>query len=725
MTQKTRLVVLLLYAILLFSVCRFLFGAWLPPSTEKGLWLYASLANLLLGTLLLSPYFTKPADAVSDVVVAALVLPGIHGAVWGLHQELLVWGWWALLAYYVCVIVIGSLAMLSRGAGSTRGKQFGQSCYLVSTRLGDTSLTFSLLFLYALLAFHREDARQFLILAATWLVIVPARLLEHAVELVGQLKAIWVHSGTYDSVGELHARKEPGLILIRRSGKGSLQFGQVLTLTDPVGNGFSHTMVIDEFQLADECWIRCHTIEGKFAADREIQLLRAIRQASVVRLSGITDQSTIDSAFQQCRLYLKRSELVGLVASGTDIATLRFEITRTDVAIGEGQLVEVLIGKQPVLYQIINALTQEEILAEKDTYGFARGSAKKIGMWNDNRKRFEHVRWIPRLNEPVFLQQVAVAPDTPDAIGFFPNTAYSVAVDIQQLVTHNAAILGILGAGKTFLALELVERMLLEGIKVVALDLTNQYATELSPYYDAAAEQALIDALKATGPPGKANVRQNVAEGGSVEAFRTELRQQLGTFATSQNAELKIYNPTIFEVWRQDSKPFSGQASMAQLTPTEITRIVTEVALEICSTTITDRAKLCMVYEEAHSLIPEWNSVASEGDKAATNGTAKAILQGRKYGLGCLVITQRTANVTKTILNQCNTVFALRVFDSTGMEFLRNYIGDDYAGVLSTLEDRHAVVFGRASSCSDPVLVRLNERQTFLRLNRSQPHAHP
>jgi len=157
---------------------------------------------------------------------------------------------------------------------------------------------------------------------------------------------------------------------------------------------------------------------------------------------------------------------------------------------------------------------------------------------------------------------------------------------------------------------------------------------------------------------------------------------------------------------------------MVQLTPTEITRIVTEAALELCSANMTDQAKLCMVYEEAHSLIPEWNAVASGGDKEATNGTAKAILQGRKYGLGCLVVTQRTANVTKTILNQCNTVFALRVFDSTGMEFLRNYIGDDYAGVLSTLEDRHAVAFGRASSCSDPVLIRLNDRSTFLRLNR-------
>jgi hypothetical protein len=188
--------------------------------------------------------------------------------------------------------------------------------------------------------------------------------------------------------------------------------------------------------------------------------------------------------------------------------------------------------------------------------------------------------------------------------------------------------------------------------------------------------------------------------------------------------KLKIYNPVQFEVWRQDSKPFQGKASMASLTPTEIARFITEAALEVLQLQgLSERARCCIVFEEAHSLIPEWNAVASEGDRVATNGTAKAILQGRKYGLGCLVITQRTANVTKSILNQCNSIFALRVFDATGMEFLKNYIGEDYAGVLSTLEDRHAVVFGRASSCRDPVLVPLNDRNKFLQLFRENIQA--
>jgi DNA helicase HerA-like ATPase len=83
-----------------------------------------------------------------------------------------------------------------------------------------------------------------------------------------------------------------------------------------------------------------------------------------------------------------------------------------------------------------------------------------------------------------------------------------------------------------------------------------------------------------------------------------------------------------------------------------------------------------------------------------------------------LLITQRTANVTKTILNQCNTVFAMRTFDDTGKEFLSNYIGGGHASRLPSLRGRHAVFFGRASSCENPVMIRLNDRQDFLRLFR-------
>ena len=103
-------------------------------------------------------------------------------------------------------------------------------------------------------------------------------------------------------------------------------------------------------------------------------------------------------------------------------------------------------------------------------------------------------------------------------------------------------------------------------------------------------------------------------------------------------------------------------------------------------------------------MVPEEQSNASKG-------TSKYILQSRKYGLGCLIITQRTANVTKSILSQCNTIFGMKVFDSSGKEFLENFIGKDYADNLALLEDRQAVVTGKAMDLKQPLIITLNDME--------------
>lgn len=441
----------MMYAVLLFSVCRYLFGTWLPPSAEKGLWLYASLAHLLLGTLLLT-HFTKPVDAVSDAIIAALVLPEIHHAILELNERWATSAWNGIFAYYLAVIVSGSLAMVLRGP-SRQQRLTGRFFYIVSTRLGETSVVFSVLYLFAVLAFHRHSAKEVIALVATWLVIVPLRLLENAALLAREVRELWGHPVRHESLGETYARKEPNLILIRKDGAGLLSFGQVLAVKHSTKEPPSFAMTIDELQLADERWIRCLQIGGTLPIDVERKVSDVAKKITVFKLDHLATQAGIDFAFGQCRAYSSRRDMIGLVACNTDIRTLRFEVTRNDLEIGEGQLVAVAIGKKLVLYQVINGLTEEEILAQKNTYGFARGSAKKIGAWDNTRGRFEHTRWIPRLNEPVFLERERAAPDDPRAVGFFPDTAYPITLDIQQLVTHNAAILGILGAGKSFLAL--------------------------------------------------------------------------------------------------------------------------------------------------------------------------------------------------------------------------------------------------------------------------------
>lgn len=490
---------------------------------------------------------------------------------------------------------------------------------------------------------------------------------------------------------------EPGDLVMARSVEDEIQFG----------------VVLDRLRLAGETWVRVIRIaqDGLSVKDRATLAGHPIDRGTASRLTASAPVEIVEKLSANS-LVSQRERIVGIVAPDTNLGMLVAEITNTDRGLVEGRLIQTRIGTIDVIYQVIAGISKEEILQQRNTYGFARAQARKIGAWNETSKRFDNVKWLPLVNEPIFILSEEHPEFDPDVIGHFPGTSYGVRIDVNRLVTHNTAILGILGSGKTILAWELVARMRRERIRVICLDITDQYADELG----FAAPQRLQELYNKRNW-GKDTFKQNKEEGGGVKDFKEKLFQLIGYFLSSAcDDTLLIIDPAKFDVWQQTGGIFSGSAAMSSLTPAQVTRLIAEIVLELVQDKGTStNAKVCLVLEEAHSLAPEWNSAAQEGDSAASNGTAKAILQGRKYGLGSLCITQRTANVTKTILSQCNTLFALRVFDATGLDFLKNFIGEDFADILSTMDERHCVLFGRASSCADPVLLALNDRAEFLK----------
>ncbi len=73
---------------------------------------------------------------------------------------------------------------------------------------------------------------------------------------------------------------------------------------------------------------------------------------------------------------------------------------------------------------------------------------------------------------------------------------------------------------------------------------------------------------------------------------------------------------------------------------------------------------LLMVYEEAHSYLP--NNAEGKGIFGyARKAVEKIYKEGRKFGLGSLVITQRPSEISHTILAQVGTFIALRLTNSS------------------------------------------------------------
>lgn len=102
---------------------------------------------------------------------------------------------------------------------------------------------------------------------------------------------------------------------------------------------------------------------------------------------------------------------------------------------------------------------------------------------------------------------------------------------------------------------------------------------------------------------------------------------------------------------------------------------------------------LLVVLEEAHRYLGDSaNPVA----RAAANRIAR---EGRKYGVGLILVTQRPSELPDTALAQCGTLVALRLTNSADQAKIRAALPDSVAGlaaVLPSLRTGEALITGEA-----------------------------
>jgi DNA helicase HerA-like ATPase len=74
--------------------------------------------------------------------------------------------------------------------------------------------------------------------------------------------------------------------------------------------------------------------------------------------------------------------------------------------------------------------------------------------------------------------------------------------------------------------------------------------------------------------------------------------------------------------------------------------------------------------------------------------------EGRKYGVGLVVISQRPSEVNRTVLSQCNNLVAMRLTNGDDQSVVRRLLPDSLGGfgdLLPVLDTGEALVVGDAS----------------------------
>lgn len=110
------------------------------------------------------------------------------------------------------------------------------------------------------------------------------------------------------------------------------------------------------------------------------------------------------------------------------------------------------------------------------------------------------------------------------------------------------------------------------------------------------------------------------------------------------------------------------------------------------------RDPILLVCEEAHRYVPD----RGEAEYAAAQSAVRRIArEGRKYGLGLMLVSQRPADIESTVISQCGTWLVLRLTNSADQQHVARFLPDGLSGmtkVLPALGQQEAIFVGEGAA---------------------------
>jgi uncharacterized protein len=686
LSRQKRIILFIICVALISLVFSMTIGSPVPSDVPHVL-MYTALLMISFVTLFLEHFFTTPTDVLASTISILLLMSP-------LTRELSRFGplFWAFFAYNLLLAITSlSALMLLNNEDSAHSVRNRISTYLkrFSVTFGNGRFLFLMLFFLTLVFYVDSQSSEFLIMAGFSIVIV----------FVNPIQSLFpfgdpAHDKSND-IGKIIGVQSKNVFLAKLYAERSS-----VKRFDLVGFRFKHSIgdeqgvykgvIIDNFVLDEQQWIKILSLPD--IPDSVIGSASTSAKANVVyKAEGPKVMEYIGS-------------LVGVVLEGSNISTVRFEYDGRKL-VNEGTLLQIKSAGKKVLYQVVQGITAVKNLESKNEAGYVVGEAIQLGEWNKDTMKFEKYGWVPDVNNPVFL-----ADDVPSfnvekgevVIGNIPGTKYPVIINLETAVTHHLSILGVTGCGKSVFCRNLLKEIIGTGTKVICVDFTNEYRTKCTsldpkPIVPVDKQDELFKAIDILSDELEkfANQQDKTLVKKNQDFLKSRFVEYIGDYLKSEN---KL---SLFEL--PDVSNTTGIL--------EYTKWFFKGLFEVARKQGNFGKRVCVVLEEAHTVIPEWNFIGVEDRKAQplVNSISQIALQGRKYNVGFIVIAQRTANVSKTILTQCNSIIAFQQFDRTSADYLTNYMGNDMVAAIPALKFRQAIAVGKAFRSGNPIIFEVPE----------------
>lgn len=685
------------YRIIIFSIMTIMFiilGFLIEGSLMdlfNSFWFTSGILLLFVLSLIDQPYFSNESSIFVNSITALtaiLILP----------KEDVGFLFYLILLYVSYLVLSSSILFIIKKESL---KQEGPLIRLISklnSIIGNPKVTFSIYFLWGINSQYTMDSIAFntlLILWILYLLLTNHRIYNEIAELMESFKP-----ELKEGIGTVFGVQSQHIYLAKVSPKiKELNLFEFVKVNSSVDKKTHYGLITEIMLLDKERWMRVFTnddINEIFNKKYDNTLKNDI----VYIIAEEPESDYID-------------KFIGLVDEESTINKINF-LYNSKTEIFEGDIVEITINKNRIFYQVIQGVTKTEQLSAKNKSDFIIGKAIQLGTWDDLRFQFEKYGWVPEINTPLQLASSVDPPvieETELILGYLPNTNLPVVMDKELAVTHHMAVVGVTGTGKSVFARNIIrEHLKDDAMKVICIDFTGEYKNKFRdlkpiPIIDESYIGSIKQYIEAVEHEESKypNHRNHDVIKENKKGLADILESSIISFLKSDN------DIALFEL-----EDLHNTSNMMYYTMAFI-RMLFFVAKKDGNY----GKRVCLVLEEAHTIVPEWNFIATHDKhlKALVNSVAQIALQGRKYNIGLLVIAQRTANVSKTILTQCNSIVSFQQFDDTSIDFLANYFGYDISKNLSNLKTRQAMVSGLALKSGVPMMIEIPEINEDIYLN--------
>lgn len=653
---KNRFILFVLFIGVFVVISHFFSGELLPGTDVNELWFYSGIFMLLFSILFIEPYYTSPKNVITNATPLLLVFLSIKSLI----DSQVLWWWLFSIILFLLIASIIAIALEDKDKSPDHNRN-KVSDYLKRSVvfIGQGKVIYSGVFL--LFLFMNKLSRDGNAISDAYLISLI--ILWGLVLLIDPQKISSTFSGIKSNhgdsaIGEIFGVQSKKIFLVKLfDDRKSIKKFDVVKFRYSMQDMSDMTItgiVFDTYLLNQEKWAKILQLADPKKEDV------ALEKNIVYKLSSADE-------IQKTEKILKINELVGIVIEGSTIGKIKFEYSKKNDDLQEGDLLELAVGSKRLFYQVIAGNTVKEQLEARNETGFIEGESIQLGEWQDNKLSFQKFGWVPSINTPVFKAEtsdISVSDFTyPDyKLGIIPGTTLPSVINLSEAISHHTALVGVTGCGKSFLAKEIIDE-LLNDTKVICVDFTGEWRKKLD------------------------ESKYRIIKTDEIDTFLSGEEKKIGLF------ELPAMSNTT-DVLKDTQKFLEKVFNFAK-----------------DQYDLNTPAKIALVLEEAHTITPETSFLGDMGDfasnKALVNKMTQIALQGRKYGVGLLVIAQRTANVSKTVLTQCNTVICFQAFDETSFSFLGNYIGKEMVQALPNLKQYHAVIAGKAVKSNVPMIIDL------------------